>query len=251
MDEPKQRNLQSVERVFMILECFKNNPENSLTEISRSIGLHKSTTYGLVTTLKNLMILEQNNETKKYRLGLKLFRIGSWVQLELREICQPFLEDLLKSFDETVNLMIPYENSIVYIDKRECFRSVKISTRVGSNYPMYCTAAGKAILAFLPNVEMETILKHTDFSPYTKHTITDHSILLKELTDIRNKKYALDNEELEYGLICISSPILNYNTYPVGAISISAPKSRMNESLLERIVARLLITTDTISKMLP
>ena len=238
--------IQSIERAAMILRCFENNQELGLTEISKMSGLHKSTASGIISTLKKENFLRQNEETGKLNLGLELFRLSTNIHLDYRDVCIPTLDDLLETTGETINLVERVEDKIIYIEKKESLHSMRICTKIGQQLPLYCTGAGKAILAFLPDAEISTILSRTSYVSYTKNTITDKDMMMKEILEIRKNRYAKDIEELEYGLICIGTPIFNQKKLPIAAISVSGPITRMTAVVQKRITQRLVEASNSL-----
>ena len=219
--------IQSVERAIWILKCFETHDELSLSEISRMLALHKSTTFGLVSTLEAYRLLEQDQSSGKYRLGIELFRLGSKVNVDLRSIVAPYLDKLVRICGETVNFVIPDGDSVVYLEKKESPHSMRIATALGQREPLYRTATGKAILAKLPLDTAKEILQRTKFERMTSNTLLSVEEVLQQLSVIRKCGYAVDNEELEYGLVCLGVAIMDSNNKPVGGISVSGPASRM------------------------
>ena len=219
--------IQSVERAIWILKCFETHGELSLSEISRILALHKSTAFGLVSTLEAYQLLEQDQSSGKYRLGIELFRLGSKVNVDLRSIVAPYLDKLVRICGETVNFVIPDGDSVVYLEKKESPHSMRIATALGQREPLYRTATGKAILSRLPLETAKEILQRTKFERMTGNTLLSVDDVMQQLSVIRKQGYAVDNEELEYGLICLGVALVNSNNHPVGAISVSGPASRM------------------------
>lgn len=250
MDSNSEKTIQSVDRAIKIIKCFDHFDELGITEISKLLGLHKSTTFGIVSTLYANGILDKNENTGKYKLGLELYRLGTKVNLSLRSIVLPYLEHLVEIYEETANLVVMQDLSVVYLEKVESSHSMRISTSVGGRKPLYCTAVGKAILAYLPPDELQRKLDRIEFVKFTDNTITSKEDLIKALIEIKQRGYAEDNEELEIGLCCISAPILNQYSYPIGAISVSGPKSRMNTEVNAKISKTLVGFTMEISKKL-
>lgn len=229
-------SIQSINRAVQILQCFGEETQLTLTEICSKVGLHKSTVYGIVTTLKNNDFLEKNEETGVYRLGIGLYKLASHVNVDLRSICTPLVHELCNITGETVNLVVPDENYIIYIEKCESKHSMRISTSIGTRLPMYCTAVGKAILAFLPDPKsVSSILDQTQLTAVTRNTLTSKDAIMNELEETRKRGYAIDREELEYGLICIAAPIVNAVGVPIAAISCSGPLQRMDTETMGRI----------------
>ena len=246
----KKPAIQSVARAIEILKCFEGSSELGVTEISKLIGLHKSTVYGLISTLETYQLLEQDKTTGKYRLGVELFRLGSHVNTDLRGIVSPFLDKLVSICGETVNFVVPDGDCVVYLDKKESPHSMRIATAMGQREPMYRTATGKAILARLPFEDAMNILRHCDYQRMTSNTLLSAEAVMTELREIRRLGYAMDREELEYGLICLGVALLDSRGRPVGAISISGPAVRMQEEDCRRYSSCLMDCARQISSRL-
>lgn len=247
---PSEPSIQSVERAIMILRCFEKHKKLSLAEICSMVSLHKSTVYGLTTTLKNGGLLDKDTETGKYRLGVGLYRLAALVETNLRDLCLPHIRALCEETEETTNLVVPDGTCIIYMEKQESVRSVHIGTGIGQRIPMYCTAVGKAIMAWLRFDEASSILDRSRLIPYTNFTLTSKETILEDLTRIRQRGYAVDVEELEYGIVCVAVPLLNAFGKPVGALSCSGPKHRMSEERIRFIAQRLMHHSTEVSKYL-
>jgi IclR family KDG regulon transcriptional repressor len=225
--------IQSVARALQILDCFTGPvTELGITELSHAMGLGKSTIYGLVNTLLSYGYLEQNQENKRYRLGLKLFKLGSLVQqrMDIRDISRPYLKMLSEQFNMTVHMGLYRDNEVIYIDKMDSPNTLITYSQVGKRAPMHCTGIGKAVLSYLEQDERERILRNMHCEPFTKHTIVDKDKLAEELDLIRARGYAVDNEEIELGLRCVAVPIFNDQGRPVAAISISSSTAHLDEA---------------------
>ncbi|MCB8818278.1 IclR family transcriptional regulator [Desulfosporosinus shakirovi] len=230
--------VQSVNRALDILGCFKGQAiELGISEIPEKMELSKSTVYGLVNTRLTKGYLEQNPQTKRYRLGIKLFELGTLVynRMDLRNEAKVFCEELGGKYNTTVHLAAHYGDEIVYIDKVDAPEAVIVYSQTGKCATMHCTGVGKVILAFLSEDELKQVFAKEDFKKYTEHTITDQEELYRELRRIHSRGYAVDNEEIETGLRCIAAPIFNYMNQPVAAISVSAPTVRLPLEQIEAI----------------
>jgi DNA-binding IclR family transcriptional regulator len=194
--------------------------------------------------------LEQNKETGKYKLGNEIFRLGTKVNTDIRNIASPYLSELVSRCQETVNLVVHDDCKVLYLKKVESPHSMRICTKDGEKLPMYCTAVGKAILAYLQDDEVNDILQRTEFVKFTDKTNTDRDILLQQLERVRQKGYAEDFEELEIGLVCVAAPIFNQHNKPIAGISVSGPTTRMTEKLRMEIAEILHKYTLEISKKL-
>ena len=148
-DNNGKATIQSVDRAVAILKCFGQGDRLGITDISKRLGLHKSTVFGLVNTMASHRLLEKETDNDKYQLGIELFRLGANVQSGLRDVCLPRVRQLVEATGETVNLVVPDGTDVVYIEKRESPHSMRICTSIGQRMPMYCTAVGKVILAFM------------------------------------------------------------------------------------------------------
>ncbi len=242
--------IQSILRAAAILQCFTAGSALGVTEIAEKVGLHKSTAFGIISTLVHCGFLQQDTVSGRYSIGPELFRLGSLYDRDLSRSVRPFLDDLVREFRETANYVVQNGTNIIYIEKVESPHSMRISTARGKQLPLYCTGAGKAILAFLPRPERMSVLKKTAFRPLTERTITKKEDLEKELAAIRRNGYAIDNEEVELGLFCVAAPVLDPEGYPIGAISVSGPVIRMTEPVQEKISGRLIEYADKISSLI-
>ena len=243
--------IQSVNRAVEILRCFENRELLGITEIAEMSGLNKSTAFGIVATLAAEGLLEQDGITGRYRLGLELFRLGNLVNTSTRRLVMPELERLVGELDETVNFVRPDGSDVVYLIKKESSHSMRICTKTGQRLPMYCTAVGKAILAYLPNPEADSIISGFQFGAYTENTVADASALMVQLQQIRKNGFSVEREEFEYGLICVAVPVLDSRGYPVAAVSCSGPKARMTEEKIAQCRAILLSCAKHLASILP
>ena len=226
----KDRSIQSVDRALLIIEVFEgNNRELSLSQIARELNLNKSTVFGLVNTLKNRGYLEQNPENARYKLGIKLFKLGSMVEasLDVRDVAKPFLKLLSEKYRETVHLCLYVKNEVIYIDKVDGPGSMRMYSQMGKAAPFHCTGVGKAVLSFLDDQTMNQIMQSHNFKIFTPNTIATPEALLKEIDKIRHTGYCIDNEEIEIGLRCVAAPIFNRKREVVGALSIAGPAARI------------------------
>ncbi|GHT77086.1 IclR family transcriptional regulator [Spirochaetia bacterium] len=213
--------------------------ELGVTDIAERMGLNKSTVYGLVNTLVSREYLEQNPETKRYRLGIKLFEMGSLVQrrMDVRVEAKPFCTMLSEKYESTVHLAASYDYEIVYIDKVDSPDAMVQYSRIGHRAPMHCTGVGKAILANISAEEREVFFQRMPLQSFTANTITSRVKLEQELLRIQKSGYAVDNEEIQLGLRCVAAPIFNHQRYPAAAISVSKHLNTLTAKL-QKLIAR-------------
>jgi len=235
-----ERSIQSVDRVVAIIKYIaaKGNAA-PLTDISAGVGLSNSTAHGLLAALKRGGLVEQDEATRKYSLGIGIFELGQAVyrQMDIHNIALPYLRHLVEKYRETCQLAILSEGEIVYIEKVESPRSIRMISAVGSRHPAHCTGLGKVLLAGLSGDEFSEFLEKKPLARYTANTITDPEKLRKEIEGVRRNGYSLDREEIEDGLRCVAAPIRNDKCNTVAALSISMPANRMRPEDLPHIIA--------------
>lgn len=223
--------IQVLDRAMALLEVLSHHgPDLTLVQISDFLKLHKSTAHRLIMVLERHRLIEKNSNTGKYRLGLKLFELGTKAigQLDLRERSRPFLERAVLETGETGHLCVYDDGEVVYLDKVEPTRSVRLTSSVGRRNPGYCTAVGKAMMAFLPAPEVEVAARKHGFERLTRKTISNVAELKADLAKVRKLGYAVDNEEHEDGVLCVGAPVWSFGQHPIAAISVSGPTFRFS-----------------------
>ncbi len=234
--------VQALDRAFAVLDLLaESEMPLGLGQVASSLQLHKSTAHRFLMVLERHRMVERTSNGK-FRLGLKLFDLGnrSIEQFDLRERAQPHLRRLVSETEETAHLCILEGAHVIYIDKIEPTRSVRMITRVGASNPVYCTSVGKAILAFLPEERVADIIRRIRFERFTHRTISTPESLRAEIDKTRRRGYAVDDEELEEGLRCIAVPLLDAQRQPVAAVSVSGPSFRVTAQKLPSIANHLL-----------
>lgn len=226
-----------------LLEAFKGDkPELGVSELSKILKLHKNKIFRLLATLEYKGYIEQDPITENYRLGLRSLELGqSFIHhLRLLGIAKPVLKDLVAKIKESAYVGVIREKNVIYLDIVEADQVLKVASRVGNMLPVYATAIGKAQIAFESRDCVERLLPDK-LKPYTRNTITDRLTLFDELDKIKDQGYAIDNEELDEGIICVGAPLRDYTTHIVGGISISVPVIRTSKEKLENSIIPLTI----------
>jgi DNA-binding IclR family transcriptional regulator len=245
--------VQVLDRALAILDTLSaQGPDLSLGELSEKLNLHKSTTHRLMMVLERHKLIERNSVNGRYRLGLKLFELGTRAvsQLDLRERARPFLEKLVLETSETVHLCLLDDSEVVYLDKVEPVRSVRMATSVGRRNPAHCTAVGKAIMAYLSDAQVEEIVRKQGMKAMTANTITSLVELKKELKVVRERGYAIDNEEIEEGVRCVGCVVRGFSGEPLAAISVSAPAFRLTKDKVKGLSQPVVAAADALSREL-
>jgi IclR family KDG regulon transcriptional repressor len=244
--------LKSVQKTFNVLEILCNQGETGVSEIARRLAVGRSTAHRLLATLIDLGYVEKTAKTNRYVPTLKMFEIGVATinRTKLQSVSRPFLVMLSTDFKETINLGIIDKGEVVYIDKIESPQSLRMDIKIGSRVPAFCTALGKAMLAYSDESEMKEFIQAQKIPAHTNRTATSITSFKDSLLKIRKQGYAIDEEEFIEGVRCIAAPIKNYTGRVVAALSISGPSIRMTYEKLAQLKDPLINATWEISKKL-
>lgn len=221
----------SIEKVCRVFEAFRARPEMGIREIADTTGLLPSDAHRILRSLECFGYISQCGETKKYRLGLELLKLGHLVhqRIELREIARPFLRRLSGSVRATANMAIfdARDMEVIFVEQIDSPDEVQIRLRIGSRASPHATAVGKALAAHLDRTTARRLLKKDGMPKKTRHTITDLPRLEKEYQAIRENGYATDREEAVEGAFCIGAPIRDHTGEVIAAVSVSMMAARV------------------------
>jgi DNA-binding IclR family transcriptional regulator len=243
----------AVSRAFRIIEYLANrNDWVSLREMARELGISPASAYRSLNSLKELGYVRQHVQDSTYQLTLKIAWVSAQVleHVQLRQIAHPVLQHLTSITNETTHLAVLEGIEFVYIDKVDNSQAVRMRSRVGQRGLLHCTAAGKSMLAFMPEAEVESILRHLKFPALTEHTITDVAKFRDQLLKIRRQGYAVDDEENELGIRCIGSPIYDHAGRLSGALSVSGWTITMTRERMPQLAPELIQACQRISQEL-
>ena len=231
--------VQVLDRAINILEFIgrQNTGEAGLPELSAAMKLHKTTTHRIAHVLESRGLLRRGVDSNRYRLGLHLYDLGCQAldSINLRDEARPLMARVASEVGETVHLAVLDNAEVLYIERIEAQRSMTMGSKLGARNPVYCTALGKAMLAYSTELEVDQILAVCRLELRARNTITNVPALKRELERIRVRGYAIDDEEIEDGIRCISAPILNPAGRAVAAISVSGPASRITPNRFQLI----------------
>lgn len=231
---PGPARVQSLARSLDLLEAV-GAEELGLVEIAGRTGLVPSTAYRLLSTLIDRGYITRSAETGRFRLGPKLVELAAVARHDnerLRLAVRPHLRALRDASDETANLVVRDGLCIVYVDQVESARAVRMFTTIGRRAPLHATGGGKAITAFGPP-ELLTELLAGGLERLTQHTLATPAKLRSDLGRVRERGYAIDDQEFEDGVICVAAPIRGAGQATVAAASVSGPAARMHEHDLD------------------
>jgi DNA-binding IclR family transcriptional regulator len=245
--------VQSVERAIDILQSFTaDEPGLGVVELSRRVGLPKSTVFRLLSTMEARGFITQNSDTNLYQLGVELIPLANSVFIygNLRQVARPHLHNLADTLEETTILSVLVDAEIINLDQVEFTgRLVVRAGRAGHRMPFHATSAGKVIAAFLPKDELDVLLA-SPLPVLTSATITESDTLRSQLVQVRTRGYAVSFEELEEGLHAISAPIRNHGGNVVACLSVSGPSYRLTRSRVKETSPHVILTADRISREL-
>jgi IclR family KDG regulon transcriptional repressor len=229
------------------------NEEMSVTEVSNALDIPKGTVHRILASLVKYKYARQDQETKKYGLGINFYMMQSPLDRfkALRAVMTPLMRELYLKCKETVSAASLVEDEIEYIERFESEMLLRVSIRVGTRFPAHCTATGKVLLASLSDSDLTQIYQGRGrLKKCTEASITSMRELKKTLEKVREQGFAYDSEETLIGVNCMASPIYDLKGKVVAAISISGPRERMAPDKVAEIMPLLRETTAKISREL-
>lgn len=236
-----RRSVQSVDRALDLLEALvAAEGEITITALATRTSLHVSTVHRLLTTLLRRGYVRQNLDTSRYYAGAKLATLaeGRSRYNELRLRARPILRTLTEQTRETTNLVVLDDVTAVYIETVPSPQVVRLFTSVGNRVPLHATGAGKALLAWVPAERRDALIDRLELRSHTPRTLVDRVSLQRALAEIRQRGYAIDDEEYDDGVRCVAVAVGPMGA-PLAAISISAPASRLTRQRCVELVPLL------------
>ena len=246
--------VKSALRVLDIFELLAHHPDGlSLSEISTELTIPKSSAHGLLFTLLSRGYLRVGRHDRTYRLGARLFELGSGYMAgtDLLSDGQEVVRAMARACDETVHLALLSGDEVLYVAKEEGTNTIRMVSAVGKRFPAYGTGVGKMLLSALTPAELDRLYPpDKPLAPITPRTITDPAAFRQELAETRRRGYATDFEESTPGLSCIAAPVFGSDGAVVAAISVSVPSVRFTAE--RQSALRLLVqqSADRLSRIL-
>jgi DNA-binding IclR family transcriptional regulator len=235
--EDKQRGgVQSLARAFGIMEEIARSRDGiSLAELSKRVGLHNSTTFHLVRTMVSLGYIRQIKDGKRYRIGRPLFALAASAldEIEMVSLATPVLEDLSRETGESGHFAVRMGDTVVVIARTAGPGAFQLTDRVGVVRPAHCTALGKVMLAALRPDQLDRLLDRVELAPVTPKSITEISVLKKDLDEVRRSGMAFDDGEFNPEVRCVAVPVKDFTGQVIGAIGISGPIWRLSIQVLQ------------------
>lgn len=233
MSEP----IRAVDRALDILLCFtRQTPQLSMTQIAEQVGMNKSTVHRLLGTLEKKRFVQRDPGTGFYRLGIRFLQMAflTLEQNDLRKFATPFLKRLCEEHRETITLSVLDDTDVVFLDVLESPQRVKLAASRGQHLPAFATAAGKAMLAYLPEATVRKILAR-GMQPFTPKTIQSVELFLAALVEIRERGFATAEQEYEEGIHAVAAPVLDSAGHPIAAITVAGPAYRLSTERMQKI----------------
>lgn len=236
-EAPRERGgIQSLERAFAILEEVARNREGiNLADLSKAVGLHNSTTFHLVKTMAQLGYVGQVRDSKRYRIGSKLFTLaaGALEENSFLALATPVLETLTGETGEAAHFAIRSGNEIVVIARTAGSGMLQMVDRGGGQRPAHATALGKVLLAPLNDAQIRQFLGPQPLRKFTPKTIVDRDALLREIEETRRKGIAYDDGEFDAEIRCVAVPVHDFAGRVAGAVGISGAVWRLSLQSLQ------------------
>lgn len=241
MSDAKSKSAGQVRSLTRALSLLRHLAESSdgmsLTELSEAAGLPPSTTHRLLTTLEAERFVRPNGSTGLWQVGVSAFIVGaSFARNRDRlTLIRPYLRRLMEMTGETANLFVRNDADAVCIGQIESRHAMRALTGVGGCIGLHCSAAGKAMIAFLDQPQRFRLLSTLDMQKITPSSIADKQLLVRDLDMVRSVGYALDDEEHEIGLRCVAAPVFDEHGAVIAAISVSGPAARVPRDRLPNL----------------
>ena len=242
-------SIQVIERMMALLDALASYPDPvSLKELASATGLHPSTAHRILNDMVAKRFVDRS-EPGTYRLGMRLLELGNIVKsrLNVREAALPYMQALHRKTQQTVNLSVRQGDEIVYIDRAFSERSgMQVVRAIGGRAPLHLTSIGKLFLSVDDAKLVRAYATRTGLAGNNKNSITDLAKLERELSLVRARGYARDNEELELGVRCMAAGVRDDAGRLIAGLSISAPADRLSDDWLDDLIT----TTTDISSVL-
>jgi len=243
-------SVRAVDRALDVLLCFnRQSPELSMTQIAEQIGIHKSTVHRLLATLENRRFVQRDPDTGIYRLGIRLLQMAylTLEQNDLRQLAAPFERRLSEQYQENIHLAVLDDTDVVFVNIIESPQRVKLAAAIGQRFPAYATASGKAILAFLTEKMVWRIIER-GMSQFTPYTHTSSNALFEDLHSIKEKGFAISEQEYENEINAVAAPIFDLEGQPIASVAVAGPAYRLSRERMVEIGPVLLATVQDITK---
>ena len=244
--------IQSLDRGIKILLILSERNRVGVTEVAKELQVNKSTAFRLLETLLMNHLVEQDEGSGKYRLGIGVLRISEKLlgSFDIITTAKPFLTKLAETTHESAHLCVFSSGKVFVVDQVVSSEAMKVTVKIGKVEPLHCSAVGKCLMAFRLEREWPKLLDNMDWTAYTPATITSREQLVEELRQIKTVGYAVDREERTAGVRCMAAPIYNHRGEVVYCLGISGPSTRIRANKVEDYALKVKKVADQISAKL-
>jgi IclR family KDG regulon transcriptional repressor len=241
--QKRSYRITALQRGLSLLQLFSESPQGlAAKQVADRSRLPVSTVHRFLANLEASGFLNCSGDGV-YHLGIACFAIGqaALAQLDIRRVSLPYLKELNRQTRETIHLTVRHGLSAVYVEKLDSPEQLRIHSRIGAAVPLYCTAVGKVMLAYMPDEERKKVLPQLGLKRLTPNTVGSLQELEAELSRVRKNGYACDLEEHELHIRCVAAPIWDHAGCVNASLSITAPMVRMAVTRIRQLA--LLIQT--------
>jgi len=244
--------IKSVQKSLKVLRYIMSaTDEVSVNELVEEFGYNRSTVHHMLKTMKVEGFITQNQRTKNYNIGSEIF--NGWIKdRDMHNYLmrlKPTIKEIVEKCKETTTMFVRENDRAICVLGEESEQIIKAYLMIGREIPLYCTAAGRAMLAYLPQDEVEKILQISGMKKYMKKTTVDKNELYENLAEVRDKGYAIEKEEFEELINAVGIPILNKENRPVASVSVVGPIMRFTDDKIKECIPFLLEKSKEMSDM--
>jgi DNA-binding IclR family transcriptional regulator len=230
-----------IDKVIRLLDEFRSADILTLAELSERLKMSKSTVHRLLASLEQVGFVEKEAQPGSYRLGIKLFELGSLVQgrMHLRQIALHYMLELVERTGETAFLLIKDGMHALCIERVEGSHVQALALKLGGTLPLHTGGAPRVLLAYAPLQLQEEYLSYEHLQRFTQHTIMEPATLREDIAEIRRRGYALSYEDVTIGVAALGVPLFDYTGRAMGALSLAGITPRWTESHIADMLAEL------------
>lgn len=234
-DVDRAGRVQSISRALAILHALAESGEGmTLTDVMQLVGLPASTAHRILTTLQQERFVRFDGTAHLWQVGVEAFIVGNAFARtrDVVAMARPYLRRLMQEGGETANLYLEQDGQAICMAQIECRQMMRAIARPGGRVKMHCSGAGKAMLAWLPEAELTRVVRQHGLKRFTERTLDTPSRLHRDLETVRERGWAVDDEEYAVGLRCVAAAVSDEQGQPVAALSLSGPGARIDETRL-------------------
>ncbi|WP_425039682.1 HTH-type transcriptional regulator BhcR [Primorskyibacter sp. S187A] len=251
-DKTEQNTIKSLDRALAVLQRLGESEGITLTDLARDMGQSTATLYRVLTTLEGRGFAEFESDSQAWHVGAGAFLAGAPFlrRTSLVERARPIMRGLMEYTGETANLGIAQGDHVMFVSQVETHASIRAFFPPGTLSPMHASGIGKALLSAWDKTRLEQYLARSERERFTNRTLVDARLLSADLSMVRKRGFAIDEEEKATGMRCIAAPVFNAFGEAVAGLSVSGPVARMNEATTPKIGAAVREASQSLSEAL-